>query len=296
MTGWPISALAQEKPLDEVRHAERDKGGSDEKQREANKVPAISLRPLRSDDVSKADNEAGQSEHDKRDLAAQEKMALWAHWMFLATVGQAVIGTLGLLLIFVTFRETRRSSNSGEAMAKEAALASQAAIRSAEVAERALKGIERPFLVVRPSDGDSFGAEKQAYYFENHGRTPCVIVHSDVRYLNIVPPKGDEPIAPNLWQAAFTPGYTVVGSGSCSEVLHTVLGAPIVPDAAVAKMWMLHGYVLYRSLTGDFFVNGFGLYKSGGEGPWKPLTDTRFNYDRRLEAQADAQIQERQKA
>lgn len=62
------------------------------------------------------------------------------------------------------------------------------------------------------------------------------------------------------------------------------LGPPVIQGAERAEMWILHGYAIYRSLTGDYFESGFGLYKKGKDGDWKSLTMAHFNYDDRLKA------------
>lgn len=207
-------------------------------------------------------------------------MAIWAQAMFWAALSQALLSLVGIILIYITFRETRRAADAGDAMATEAKATTEAALRSAKVAEQALVGVERPFLVIEPGRAAS---GVQYYSFVNHGRTPCVIVMSDVRFLPVTPLDAPEPLTANMWQAALTPGWNVVGAnGGAAGSEFVRLGKPIVPDAERAEMMMLHGYVVYRSLTGDTFVSGFGLYRNVGE-PWMALSEAAFNYDERLE-------------
>lgn len=227
-----------------------------------------------------AQNADDAAEREQRDLNAQEEMAIWAKRMFWAAVATVVVSGIGVVLIFITFQQTRRAADSADRMAEEAAKATQAALRSATVAEKALVGVERPFLVIEPGRAAP-GA--QYYSFVNHGRTPCVILMSDVRFLSITPVDAPEPLTANMWQAALAPGWNVVGAnGGASGVESVRRGKPIVPGAERAERMMLHGYVVYRSLSGDTFVSGFGLYRKVGE-PWKALTEAAFNYDERLE-------------
>lgn len=200
------------------------------------------------------------------DLWAQGLMALWAFFQLLLT-------GIGIYYIRETLKATK-------AAVVEAADGTKAALRSAAVAEKALIGVERPFLVIEPGRA---APSAQYYSFVNYGRTPCVIVKSDVRFLPITPLDAPEPLTANMWQAALTPGWNVVGAnGGASSAEFVRLGKPIVPDAERAEMKMLHGYVVYRSLTGDTFVSGFGLCRKAGE-PWKALSEAAFNYDERLE-------------
>lgn len=227
-----------------------------------------------------AQNTDEGAKREKRDLHAQEDMAIWAKRMFWATVAAVVLSGVGIVLIYTTFRETRRTANAGDKMAEEAAKATAAALRSAAVAEKALVGVERPFVVINPAQFNEYYVN---YIFSNYGRTPAVIMHSDVRYLAITPLDGPEPLTANVLQAALTPGWEVVPpNGGKSDEAIVRPGKPIVEGAERAEMWMLHGYVMYRSLTGEYFVSGFGLYRKIGE-PWKAVTGAAFNYDERLE-------------
>lgn len=214
---------------------------------------------------NQADAEGQPSPLERSDLAAQWTMAGFAGLQVLLTF-------LGLLYIRSTLTETRKA-------VAEAAKATEAAVRSAAVAEQALVGVERPFLVIHLGRPNS---NSQPYGFINYGRSPAVILHCEARYLAITPLNFEEPMKPNMLQAAITPGWNVVGpNGGSGGEDFVRLGKPIVPDAESAQMRMLHGYVMYRSLTGETFVSGFGLIREAG-GPWKALAGAAFNYDERL--------------
>ena len=216
----------------------------------------------------------------RRDLQAQESMAWWAQLMFWAAASGTILSGIGVFLIWRTLRHTRTAARHSAEMVTQAAKATEAALRSAAVAEQALVGVERPFVVITPIRSNNLYA---AYTFSNHGRTPAVIMHSDVQYLAMTPLAAPEPIRANVLQAALTPGWNVVppsGEAAGEEIVRP--GKPIVEGAERANMWLLHGYVMYRSLTGEIFVSGFGIYKEIGK-PWQALRGDAFNYDERLE-------------
>lgn len=83
--------------------------------------------------------ESKQWSQERRDLHAQESMALWAFWMF-------VITSAAFVAIMRTLHYTRIAADQSKIMASEAQLATAAALRSADVAEKALIEIERPWL------------------------------------------------------------------------------------------------------------------------------------------------------
>lgn len=56
------------------------------------------------------------AEREQEDLDAQKSMAKWAKYMFWAAFASAVLSGLGIVLIYVTFRETRRAANSADAI------------------------------------------------------------------------------------------------------------------------------------------------------------------------------------
>jgi hypothetical protein len=78
-----------------------------------------------------------QRENERRDLIAQEDMAYWAESMFWAAFAQAVLSFMGIVLIYVTFKEARRAADSGDKMAVEAAAATAAAIKASEAGQEA---------------------------------------------------------------------------------------------------------------------------------------------------------------
>lgn len=48
-------------------------------------------------------------DHEKRDLAAQEAMAVWAFWMVMVSAVTGIVSTFGLVALFVTIRQNREA-------------------------------------------------------------------------------------------------------------------------------------------------------------------------------------------
>lgn len=65
-----------------------------------------------------AQNTDTDADRKQRDLNAQEGMAKWAKWMFWAAAAQAILAGIGIVLIWITFQETRRAADSAEALVK----------------------------------------------------------------------------------------------------------------------------------------------------------------------------------
>jgi len=235
------------------------------------------------------------------DLCAQwkaadsaEVAASWARLTGIFTAVGIVVGavTMGAAIAAAVFAreaarhtktaagEAKRSADASDTMAAQSVEATKAALKSATVAERALVGIERPFLVFEPA-GDT--ADYQEYAFVNHGRTPCVIVGSAVHYLPITPLDAPEPLKPNMLQVVITPDWNVVApNGGKTPARSAKLEKPFVLGAERAQLRMVHGYAIYRSLTGDYFECGFGLTKLGRHDEWRAL-GPEYNYDDRRE-------------
>jgi len=74
-----------------------------------------------------------EADQSRRELAAQESMALWAFWMFVAAAASAVLTLVGLLLIWRTVVYTKAAAASAEGAVHEARKGTAAA--EAAVAE-----------------------------------------------------------------------------------------------------------------------------------------------------------------
>lgn len=106
-----------------------------------------------------------EEEREKRDLIAQEDMAIWAKGMFWATVASVALTAAALWTIMRTLVHTRRAADYAQAMVLEAEKTTEAAITSAkateiaavaakeanEVARRQFEAGFKPWLIVRIS-------------------------------------------------------------------------------------------------------------------------------------------------
>ncbi|MBX3492031.1 MAG: hypothetical protein KF899_03670 [Parvibaculum sp.] len=95
-------------------------------------VPAIQGVETAIRDLVAAQNQEEDPAHIQRqkdDLDAQERMALWAKWMFFAAVGSVFLTGLGVLLIWRTLYHTKRA-------VAQAAIASDAAMKAVAEARK----------------------------------------------------------------------------------------------------------------------------------------------------------------
>lgn len=114
---------------------------------------------------------------DKADLEAQESMARWAFWMFIAAAASVVLTFVGLALLWRTLLHTRRAADYANDMVVEAK-ATTAAAQETLKADRAWIGFNR----IEPTrvndmhvDGVRFAlGEVFVLAFRNYGRTPAV--------------------------------------------------------------------------------------------------------------------------
>lgn len=167
--------------------------------------------------------------------------------------------------------------------------------RSADVAEKALFGLERPFLVLRIVESDikiekktsRYGAVK--YQLVNFGRTPAILTRRYFRMTFIEP----KPIDPDRVAGTKVAFGIVIGAGGESPTYEVSKAAPLnallephKTGSRERREPYLIGFVRYRDLMGSEYVTGFCLeYENGAfdlaswvvEGE-----DDRYNYDRKL--------------
>ena len=135
------------------------------------------VKSLKDNPESEAENKRAQS-----DLKAQQDMANWAFWMFVATAATVFLTFVGVLLIWRTLVHTRDAAKSSAEMADQAIVASNAAVDAAKAADltaRAMIGMETP--IIRPINAHDFFRETAGVvelkvkdvYFRNYGRTPA---------------------------------------------------------------------------------------------------------------------------
>jgi hypothetical protein len=128
---------------------------------------------------------AEEEDRAKRDLAAQERMAYWAKWMFWAAFSTVVLTMVGIFLIWRTLIHTRHAAEAARDMVVEGARATAAANtatgeakRQADLAEESVKRLERPYIYIfgvhriETGEGDT---NQVVYSVANFGRTPARI-------------------------------------------------------------------------------------------------------------------------
>lgn len=127
---------------------------------------------------SKADA-AQKDERERRDLVAQEDMALWAKYMLWSSVAQAAISIFGIWLLYKTFRETRRAANASDGMARDSRLAAQAAIESVKIAQSTNRPwIQLDAVVAGPAWVNLASVEAELLVrMTCHGTMPATEVH-----------------------------------------------------------------------------------------------------------------------
>ncbi|WP_439568673.1 hypothetical protein [Sphingopyxis sp.] len=158
------------------RHADQPPANGNKQGSEQKGAVSLPLKqPPASSEAAVADQQA-QTEQPSpyvlRDLTAQEDMAFWAMWMFVAAVATFVITSLGTLLIWRQVTQTRQAvEDTGKATA--------AMLRQNELTEET----QRPWIIFSSKlDGVTWsrkaGSEEwqlQAnfkFLFENEGKTP----------------------------------------------------------------------------------------------------------------------------
>ena len=127
--------------------------------------------------VSEAKQAARANQREEQDLAAQKITAWWTQVMGGAAIFGAVLSAIGVLLIFTTFRETRRTAKAAEDQFALATKATAADLRPYLFVDR-LELIERrSFGTIKvDEDGESvpgFFGGKIVIYFKNFGRVPA---------------------------------------------------------------------------------------------------------------------------
>lgn len=96
----------------------------------------------------------------QKDLTEQKNMAYWAKAMFWATVTSVIATSFGIVFVWLNFREAR--------------IATEAAAKSANVAEQALTQLERPFVVFKRTNSNQLpgGGIRLTIDWVNSGSSP----------------------------------------------------------------------------------------------------------------------------
>jgi len=110
-----------------------------------------------------ADGGEKQAEYD---LKAQQDMAEWAFGMLIVTVWLAVITFMGVLFVWRTWVEAKKTTEQAK--------------READIAEKSFLTLERPYLAVKITEtqmlhNNQGGARAISYTIMNVGRSPAVL-------------------------------------------------------------------------------------------------------------------------
>lgn len=124
----------------------------------------------------------GPASHEVRDLHAQEKMAMWAFWMFVATAATVALTFAALLAILRTLHHTKRAADAAVDMVTEAKATSAAAEATIGVTREIGQAQVRAYLSIKAAR--AYVDEKDGIVFdvtvENSGQSPAKGVHAVV--------------------------------------------------------------------------------------------------------------------
>ncbi|QIS94691.1 hypothetical protein FQ775_24185 [Nitratireductor mangrovi] len=151
-------------------------------------LPAIqgieaAIRDLIAEEDKIAAEEARR--RDKADLEAQESMATWTFWMFIAAAVSALLTAIGVVLIWRTLIHTRDAAQYAGAAVEEAKGATKAAEETVVVTKQIGDDDLRPWLLyshkfrkvnAQNVQFDGFIAKEAlgiTLFFQNFGRTPA---------------------------------------------------------------------------------------------------------------------------
>lgn len=129
-----------------------DDASSQEQERAPDLLPAVNgIETAIRDLIAEQRDQAGQdpSSHEVRDLGAQEKMAKWAFWMFVASAATVVLTFAALLAILRTLHHTKRAADAAADMVSEAKATTAAAEKTIGVTREIGEAQVRAYLSVK---------------------------------------------------------------------------------------------------------------------------------------------------
>lgn len=125
-----------------------------------------------------------QQENERRDLAAQEQMAVWSFWMTLATIGGVIATFVGLALIAITLHHTKRAADYTKEMLREAersaAAAEGAVAATRDVGEKQVRAYLH-IKDIRVILGRKPGQIGIGITVANAGQSPAIAVGATIR-------------------------------------------------------------------------------------------------------------------
>lgn len=249
-----------------------------------------------------------QEQREIDDLQAQEGMAKWAFWMFVASTATVAITFVGLILIWRTLHHTRRAADYAKDMVIEARLttqaakatvaesekAAEAANKQADIAQQALRGLERPYLFVKIINTEHLRHPDEAsqphviYTLVNHGKTPATLrsISISLRY------NPDFPL--HITMAIDEQLYEVIeaGGGRLQEG-RTLIVDDSTPgesfNSSNASLLVLHGMIVYEDQMENYYVDSVCLQGNAGGASFR-LGGSEYNWRKSYKKEKPANL------
>lgn len=212
------------------QHAHAQGGPAENQAKAADKArPAASAavenslaRIARAIEATKSDPYAEANENRaERDLTAQQDMAKWAMWMFVAAALTTFLSAIGVFLIWRNLIHTRRAANfTGEAV-DQARMTTDAALKSVLISEDTAKRQLRAYVYLRHMGHYGFDGDKPRLkvLFRNSGQTPARKLRSVVQ--GCVRPRDDIAGLPCPTFQKEQEGFHLVGPGGEHDINYT---------------------------------------------------------------------------
>ena len=214
--------------------------------------------PAAEDCAREAYQAARENQRIEQDLAAQRMMAWWTQIMGVAALMAMAISTVGVWLVWTTFRETKRTAD--------------AAFNANDIARHGMKEQLRPYLY--PARGWFEMSEHlptALVEIKNFGQSPALETESWIHiWVECFPLHDPLPAAPPHFQKA----KCVIGPGGSTEVMHPRPNplneqSRAEIEAGRAALYV-YGRIEYRDIFGQhhwseytYFASGSGSLKRG---------------------------------
>jgi hypothetical protein len=251
-SSWTIDLYAQERPPGEVVSSQEGEWRDDI----SNYRLVLPLEILNQTNLFRCDLcREEEQRREQEDLIAQRSMAISAEQTVNVGWGQIAVSVFALVLLWLTYKETKATATASMTSAKSAQNSAMEARRQAGIAELSMRNLERPYLfpeiidvryLIRPSPNIPF----IECLFVNYGRTPAILESVYIRL-------EAQPCLPlRLPIGIAIKTHEVVAPGAKSNPTSV-----FVEDSAAGKYWagaettklILHGIIKYRDATGGTF-------------------------------------------
>jgi hypothetical protein len=230
-------------------------------------IPPIGVREGPKGPTTK--HKAPTEEHRAyRDLQAQEEMAEWAFWVFVATGA-------GVLLLGATLYETWKA---GKAVATTLAQTK----RQADLAEQSFRRLERPYLFIRILDTKGLARPPSGntamlkYTLVNYGKLPAIMKGISVGLLNnpSFPIRSTNEIIDPVYDVV-APAETLTRDRNAA-----VQGADMGETftSANATLLFLYGIIEYEDPTGAYHTDSFLMQGCAGGKTFRVYGEREYNW------------------